>query len=135
MPTTIQTEHHIELTSAEVASIWTSYLSDTLAICMIGTFLRHVEDKQIRSVLEFAYQLSQAHVQKLKAFFTEDKLPLPDGFSPETDTHKAPRLFTDDFYQFYIQNIGKVGMLQYTVALSNSARLDMCEYANILPNA
>ncbi|MEK4159435.1 MULTISPECIES: DUF3231 family protein [Paenibacillus] len=46
-----------------------------------------------------------------------------------TDVNKeAPRLFTDDFYLFYIQNVGKMGMEFYTMSLSNCARLDICEY-------
>lgn len=123
------TNHHVELTSAEIASLWTNYLSDTSAICLVGNFLSHVDDIEIRSVLEFAMRLSQAHVQKLQSIFTEEKHPIPDGFSVNLDINKdSPRLFTDDFYLFYIQNIGKIGMEFYTMSLSNSSRLDICEY-------
>ncbi len=52
-----------------------------------------------------------------------------DGFSEKSDVNlETPRLFLDDFYLFYIQNIGKVGLEFYTLALANAARLDMCEY-------
>ncbi|MGO4276655.1 DUF3231 family protein, partial [Paenibacillus sp. TAF58] len=37
-------------------------------------------------------------------------------------------MFLDNFYLFYIQNIGKIGLEFYTLALANSARLDLCEY-------
>lgn len=125
----LQTKHKIELTSAEIANLWTAYQNDTLAICTIGTFLSHVEDQEIRSVLEFAMQTSRAHVQKLTSFFTEEQLPIPDGFSEQVDVHQgAPRLYTDDFYLFYIHNIGKIGLNTYSLALANSARLDQCEY-------
>ena len=124
-----QTEHKVELSASEIANIWQSYMNDTLAICTIGTFLSNVKDQEFRSVLEFAMQISQAHAQKLKSFFNEEQLPVPDGFSVESDVNnEAPRLFTDDFYLFYIQNIGKIGLTAYTINLSNSARLDMCEY-------
>jgi hypothetical protein len=88
-----------------------------------------VEDKEIRSILEHSLQLSQAHVRKLTSFFIEEQLPVPDGFSEEKDCIKqAPRLYTDDFYLFYIQNIGKAGLQHYTMAIGNCARLDLCEY-------
>ncbi|NHN30534.1 DUF3231 family protein [Paenibacillus agricola] len=123
------THHKINLTSAEIANIWTNYQNDTMAVCTIGFFLIHVEDVETRSVLEYAYQQSQAHINKLKAFFNEEQFPIPAGFQPEVDVNmKAPRLFTDDFYLFYIQNIGKIGLASYAKSLSNSARLDMCEY-------
>ena len=125
----MQTEHKIKLTSAEVANIWTAFQGDTMSICVFEFFLIHVEDKEIRSVVEFAMQLSQAHVQRLTAFFREEKLTIPNGFTVEEDVNKqAPMLFTDDFMLFYIQNMGKLGLKSYTLSLSNSARLDMCEY-------
>jgi hypothetical protein len=40
----------------------------------------------------------------------------------------TPRLFSDDFYLIYVQNIGRLSMNVYSLALSNSARLDICEF-------
>jgi hypothetical protein len=129
MVTKPATRHKVDLTSAEIANIWTNYLNDTMAVCTIGFFLAHVEDEETRNVLEYAYQLSQVHIQKLKLFFEEEQFPIPMGFSWETDVNvEAPRLFTDDFYLFYIQNIGKIGLASYAMSLANSARLDICEY-------
>ncbi len=123
------TQHKIKLTSAEIANIWAGYQNDTMAVCTIGSFLLHIEDTEIRSVLEYAMTLSRAHVNKLTSFFKDEDFPVPDGFSEKNDLNaESPRLFTDDFYLFYIQNLGKVGMNGYTLSLSNSARLDMCEY-------
>jgi hypothetical protein len=125
----MQTNHHIELTSAELANIWTSYQQDTLTVCTVQFFLSNVEDQVVGSILKFALHSAQAHVQKLQSFFNEEEIPVPDGFSLEADVnHEAPRLFTDDFYLFFIQSMGKIGMEAYTMALTNSARLDMCEY-------
>jgi hypothetical protein len=79
-----QTEHNIKLTSAEIANIWSNYMSDSAAICTLGSFLSHVEDKEIKSSLEFAERVSQAHIQKIEAFFREEQHPIPDGFSAKT---------------------------------------------------
>ncbi|MDB5055486.1 MAG: hypothetical protein JWM44_3536 [Bacilli bacterium] len=123
------TQHNVKLTSAEIASLWSSYQNDSLAICMLSDFLAHVEDVEIRSILDYAMQVSKAHIAKLKSFFNEEQFPVPDGFSEQADFIKgAPRLFTDDFYLFYIQNIGKIGMTIYSMFLSKAARLDICEY-------
>jgi hypothetical protein len=125
----MKTNHNILLTSSEIANIWTSYQQDTLSVCTVGLFLSHVEDQEVGSVLKYALRLAQAHIEKLQSFFHEEEIPVPDGFSIEADVNpKAPRLFSDDFYLFYIQNMGKIGMEVSTIALSNSARLDMCEY-------
>lgn len=103
-------------------------MNDTLAVCMLGSFLTHIEDNEVHAVLDGAMK-SQTHVQKLKSFFTEEKVPIPDGFSEPKDwSPEAPRLFTDDFYLFYLQNLGKQGLEFYAMSLANSARLDICEY-------
>ncbi|QGQ96682.1 DUF3231 family protein [Paenibacillus psychroresistens] len=126
---TIKTEHIIKFTAAEIANLWSSYFNDTLAVCTITHFLAHIQDKEIETVLNMALDHSNTHIGKLKSFFNEEKLTVPEAFSIVNDVYPdAPRLFTDDFYLFYIQNIGKLGLATYTLALSNSARLDMCEY-------
>ena len=123
------TRHHIKLSSSELANIWTNYMNDTLAICTIGRFLAHVEDVEIKSTLEYALSLSHEHVKKLTSIFNEEQLQIPDGFSEKTDIIlDSPRLYSDDFYLFYLQNIAKLGLAAYTLSLSNSARLDMWEY-------
>jgi hypothetical protein len=127
--TKLKTAHVIKFTAAEIANLWTSYLNNTMAVCTISRFLAHVEDKEIETVLKLAFEHSKTHIKKLKSFFNEEKLTVPQGFSSENDVYQdAPRLFTDNFYLLYIQNLGKIGMSTYTLALSNSARLDMCEY-------
>jgi len=46
----LKSEHVIKLTSAEIANLWTSFFNDTLAVCTIGRFLAHIEDKEIEAI-------------------------------------------------------------------------------------
>lgn len=55
----MDTQPNPELTSAEIASLWGNYQSDSMAIQTISYTLSQVEDEDIRSVLEFALSLSQ----------------------------------------------------------------------------
>jgi hypothetical protein len=124
----MKTKHHIEITSAELANLWTAYVNDSLAICVMSHFLANVQDTQTQSVLQHALKLSQEHVKKLKSLYKEEQIAIPEGFTKEDVAENTPRLFTDDFYLIYIQNMGKMGMEAYTLCLSNAARLDICEY-------
>ncbi|UOQ91544.1 DUF3231 family protein [Halobacillus shinanisalinarum] len=124
----METKHNVQLTSAEIANIWTAYQTDSLSICTLTHFLDNIQDSEIRPILEYALQLSKSHIQKLRSIYTEEQLTAPDGFTIKNDYHKAPRLYTDEYYLFNIQNMGKLGMEAYTLALSNSTRLDICEY-------
>ncbi len=125
----LQTNHNIDLTSAEVANLWTAYHNDTMIICVIKHALAHIQDSEVIDVLKFALQISQSHVQQLTTMFNEEQLPIPDGFDESTNLNmQAPPLFTDQFYLTYIQNLGKIGIEGYGFALANSARLDQCQY-------
>lgn len=114
-----------KLTSSEIACIWTSYMNDSMSNCILSFFLKHAEDKDIRPVIEFSYNLTVAHLDKLKAIFEEEDIPVPSGFTSEDVNLNAPRLYTDLFMLTYINHMAKVGMLAYGGFISMSARKDI----------
>jgi hypothetical protein len=125
----METKHHIDLTSAEMANLWTAYINDTMVICVLKYALATVQDTEIRSVLEFALQLSQSHVQQITTIFNEEQIPIPDGFNENEDLNlQAPPLFTDTFYLTYIHNMAKIGIESYGMALANSSRTDQSQH-------
>jgi hypothetical protein len=87
MPTTenggvhMETEHHAQLTSAEISQIWASYQNDTLATCVLQYFLETVEDTEIGSVIQYGLELTNAHIQQLTAIYNEEDYPVPYGFT------------------------------------------------------
>ncbi|MFE8695929.1 DUF3231 family protein [Cytobacillus sp. FJAT-53684] len=118
-----------KLTSAEIASIWTSYMNDSMSKCILGYFLKDVEDEEIRAVVQYAYDLSSAHIEKLTAIFQAEKIPTPTGFTYDNDVNlNAPRMYTDMFMLTYINHMAKVGLLGYSGFVSMSARDDIRAY-------
>lgn len=124
----METGHNPQLTAAEIASLWTSYLDDSMAICVLKHFIVHVVDEEIRSVLEYALHLSKEHIETLTGFYKKEDLPIPYGFTHQDLNLDAPRLYSDYFFLNYIINMAKFGSNSYTVALSNAARADMRTY-------
>ena len=122
------TEHHTQLTSAEMASIWTAYLNDSMSKCVLGYFLKDVEDEEIRSIIQHAYDLSSTHIEKLTHIFQKEQLPLPIGFTSEDVNMNAPRLYTDTFMLEYIGHISRAGLLAYGGFVAMSARKDIRSY-------
>jgi hypothetical protein len=122
-------ENHIKLTSAEIGSIWTSYMNDSMSKCVLGYFLMHVEDEEIRSIVQFSYDLSSTHIEKLTTIFQEEQIPTPTGFTYDNDVNmNAPRMYTDIFMLTYINHMAKVGLLGYSGFISMSAREDIRSY-------
>lgn len=122
------TEKQQLLTSAEMASIWTGYLNDSMSKCILGYFLAHVENEEIRSIIQFSYDVSSSHIEKLTKIFQEENLPLPTGFTNDDVNMNAPRLYTDIFMLTYIGNMAKAGMLAYSGFIAMSARKDIKNY-------
>lgn len=124
----MMTEHHTQLTSAEIASIWTAYMNDSMSKCVLSYFFKIVEDKDIRPITELANNLSTTHLEKLIQIFQDENLPLPTGFTNEDVNLNAPRLYTDSFILQYIAHMAKVGMIAYSGFISMCARKDLKTY-------
>lgn len=122
------TQPNPELTAAEIASLWSTYQSDSMGIQTLNYAISQVEDKEICTVLEYALSLSEKHVTFLTDLFIAEKMAVPTGFTEQDVNLNAPRLYTDNFFLVYIQNLGKLGMTAYSTALSNAARLDIIDY-------
>ena len=119
------TEHNIRLTSAEIGSLWTQYMGDSMAACTMKYFLNKTEDSQIRPVLEFAIGLADSHLSAIADIFKAEGCPIPAGFSDQDVSIDAPRLFCDPFHLTYVKNAAKSGMIAYGLALSLAARQDV----------
>ena len=122
------TEHHTQLTSAEIASIWTSYMNDSMSKCVLGYFLKDVEDQEIRSIIQHAYELSSTHIEKLTISSKKNNSTYRQGLLNEDVNFNAPRLYTDTFMLEYIGHISKSGLLGYGGFVAMSARSDTRSY-------
>lgn len=123
-----KTSHNPGLTSAEIANLWSQYMNDSLAACMIRYFLEKVEDKDIRSVLEFALELSNTQIEKIKGFLNKEKYPIPIGFTDKDVNLNAPRLFSDMYMLFYMYLMSMHGLTGYAGAVGTSIRADQRSY-------
>lgn len=122
-------EHQTKLTASEIASIWTAYMNDSMSKCILCYFLKILEDPDIRSVIQFAYDLSSTHLEKLTSIFQEELIPIPTGFVTADDLNlNAPRLYTDPFMLTYINHMAKLGLVGYSGFIAMSARDDMRSY-------
>ncbi|WP_341352470.1 DUF3231 family protein [Cytobacillus praedii] len=116
------------LSSAEITNLWTHYIRESMAICVSKYALKNIEDTDIRSTFESALRISNNHIQKLKKFFTQEKFPIPNGFTDEDVNLKAPPLFTDNFWLMYIYGMTMHGSSLFSLAFNSSARQDLRDF-------
>lgn len=120
---------NVELASAEIANLWTQYMSDSLAICILTHHIGKTADKDIKEVLEFARSIAESHIVKITGFFKKENFPIPKGYSIEEDVNlNAPPIFTDGFILIYMQVMTLLGLTGYAAAVATSAREDQIDY-------
>lgn len=118
-------EKNLRLTSSEIAVVWSSYQNNSFSICILKYFLANANDPEIKSILQFALDISIKNFNFCKEILHNDNQPMPIGFTDEDVSPNAPRLFSDSFYLYYIKNMSKVGLSIYGVALATSAHSDV----------
>ncbi|WP_134701086.1 DUF3231 family protein [Ammoniphilus sp. YIM 78166] len=117
-----------KLTSAEMGKLWVTYMGNSMSKCILSYYLQHVEDEDIKTLVENALELSQEFVKSIEEIFTKESFPIPKGFSEEDVNLEAPRLFQDEFYVHYLKYIAKAGMSIYSVGLPLLYRKDVNEF-------
>ncbi|MBU8790515.1 DUF3231 family protein [Oceanobacillus caeni] len=122
-------EMNAKLTSAEIASLWTGYMNDSMEKCILGFMLKHIEDPDIKPVVQYAYDISSSHLKQLVTIFNKEEYALPNGFTEEKDVNMdAPWLYTGLFCLSYVNHMAKVGMKAYSDFISLSYRKDIRNY-------
>jgi hypothetical protein len=117
-----------KLSTSEIANLWTTYINDSMLNCVLQYFLKNVDNsdiKGLKGLLEFALKTSQDHLLFLTDLFKKNKFPIPVGFHKQDVNKDASRLFTDEFYLYYLKNMAFIGGNGYSLALGNSARKDV----------
>ena len=119
------THETIKLTAAEISYLWTTYLSDTMSVCVFKYFLQHIDDPDIKELINHSLDLSFQNVEIIKGIFVQEEIAVPQGFTDQDVNLKAKRLFSDIFYLQYLKNIAIGGLAGYSRMLPNIFRKDI----------
>jgi hypothetical protein len=119
---------NIHLTAAEMASLWTQYMGDTIAVCVDSYFLEKVEDEEIRPIIEWTLDTAKENVSIMQELFQKEKFPIPIGFTEQDVNTKAPRLFTDTFFLKHLSQMAVFAMTASCAALTVATRPDVVSF-------
>jgi hypothetical protein len=121
----IQTGTNEKLNSAEQGKLWAAYLGNTMAMCVLNFMLHHVEDQEIKGVVEQGLSLTVQFTKEIKLVFIQEDFPIPQGFTKDDVNVEAPRLFLDEFYLHYLKYTSKAGISLYGIAVPLMVRPDI----------
>ena len=111
-----------------MGKLWATYMGNTMAKCILNYYLQHINDQDIKKVLENALNLSEVLVGNIKEIFIQENFPIPIGFTDEDVNLDAPRLFSDEFYLHYLKYAGKAGLSIYAIAIPIMTREDVRDF-------
>jgi hypothetical protein len=123
------------LTSAEMGKLWATYMGNSMAKCILSYYLQHVEDENIKNLLENALKLTEEFLKTTKEIFEKENFPIPKGFTEEDVNLNAPRLFEDEYYVHYLKYAAKAGMSIYNVGIPLVYRKDVKEFFRYCMNS
>lgn len=115
----------LPLVATEIAGLWTTYEINSLSLCMHKHFLKNVDDKKTKALIQEALELSEKHNKDISNIFSLENIPTPLGFGESDVNLDAPRLFTDTFYLFYLSNMASFGIDGYSLITRYVARSDI----------
>jgi len=117
------------LTSAEMGKLWVIYMGNSMSEIILKYYLHHVDDQDIKAVIQEAHEMSITFQQGIRDIFAKENIPIPSGFNEEDDLNlNAPRLFADEFYLYYLRYTAKAGLSIYSTAIPLMTRKDVSEF-------
>lgn len=117
-----------KLVSAEMGKLWATYMGNSMSKCILSYYLQHVEDEDIKNLLQNALYLCEEFMKTTKEIFDKESFPIPQGFGEADVNLGAPRLFEDEYYVHYLKYTAKAGLSIYNVAIPLVFRKDVKEF-------
>ncbi len=87
----------LKLTSSEIGTLWSAYVSGTMTDCVNKYMLSIIEDESIKQVFEEAITIFAKQKEQILNFIKSEGFPVPQGFTDADLNSNAQRLFSDYF--------------------------------------
>jgi hypothetical protein len=116
--------NNFKLTSAEIGSLWSSYVFESMVHHIFSYFSNSTEDDDIKTYIDSCRLSSRMHLDSYKAFFEKEQLPTPRGTTSDDVNENAPKLFSDKFHITYIKNLANFALVNYSMAYAKCSRDD-----------
>ncbi|MCP1158848.1 DUF3231 family protein [Bacillus infantis] len=121
-------KQRIRLTSSETGGLWTNFVSDSMFRCVYQYFIACAEDRDTKNILSHALDLAEQHIKVISGIFKEEGHSVPAGFTDDDVHPDAPRLFSDDFFLYYTEQMAKGALVTYGAILPLTYRNDVREH-------
>ena len=121
-------QQNVDLTTPEIAALWTTYIQNSAAICFCHHFLRHMQDMEIKPIVEETLVLLHIYNKEITAIFNKEEFPIPKGFSEKDVDLSVQPLFSDLFALSFVYRFGQINVEYFGSILTKVARPDVLQF-------
>ncbi len=122
-------EHNPKLISSEIAALWSAYMQNSMAYCIVQHFATVNEDADSTEIIQTALTNCNFVVNEVKQIFEKkENHAIPFGFTQEDVNLKAGRLYSDLFTIRYIKYMAAAGTAAAAALLEVLARKDVRDW-------
>jgi hypothetical protein len=121
-------QSHAEITTAEIAALWTTYMQMSLSLKMLKHFKITCENEEVQTIVNSAATVTNEIYETTKQLFHQEQLAIPYGFTHEDVNLTAPKLFTEHYMLLYIKHTLTVGMIKFALDKSTATRPDILQF-------
>lgn len=121
-------QQNIELTTAEIGTLWATYMANSMLKCVYSYFVQRSTDPSIQPLLQYALDLCTNHMQAVANIFSSSNNTIPYGFTEADVDLTAKLLFSETFMLSYTRFTGRYALSQYSSALTIVARQDVRDF-------
>ncbi|KUO62581.1 MAG: hypothetical protein APF84_02205 [Gracilibacter sp. BRH_c7a] len=117
---THETVHHnpsnIMPSASEIAYLWSSYLAETMSVCMLKYIVAKSENPDFKPIFQRALDISSKRLRSMADIFNFIKHPLPAGFGENDVETNAKELYSESFLITYTRLTNRYILHQYSQA-------------------
>ncbi|MFC0212874.1 DUF3231 family protein [Paenibacillus chartarius] len=103
-----------------ISNLWQAYTGNSINVVFNQYSLQFLDDPKIRQLCQLTLQYAQYNVDKLEEIFHDLDFPVPIGFTDADVNLKAPRLFSDHFWLYFLNEMSVNGMIGYALSIGIS---------------
>ncbi|MEH7306060.1 DUF3231 family protein [Neobacillus drentensis] len=118
-------EHLANLTSAEIGTLWFSYMGTTMQIGLFKHIIAHLEDEEISQLYKENLLFMEDFAQQISSLMKKEGMKEPVGFTENDVNEQAPKLLTDGLVLYYLQIASKAAMSKDVSLLALTSRKDV----------
>ncbi|MDP9729650.1 DUF3231 family protein [Alicyclobacillus tolerans] len=119
------------LVSSEVASLWSTYMNDSMSLCLMAHFAASSLPQDFQPILQKAQKFANQHLEWIRQSFQNTGYPIPIGFPVSDINRLAQPLFLHPFPAYYLYSMARIGLVSYAGSLSSSYTQEVRDFFSI----